>query len=331
MSTQNVPPGSSPVEGLVQQLQGPSELSRALLGFVEHLAFERRVSHATVTAYASDLKIVFDAAHAARIRSLHKLEALFLRTALEAARDRRGRPLSPRSIGRKHSALRTFFTWACEAFDETLTDPTPWLISPPQPRRAPKPLQIPSALALIQGRPEPEPSAVAATEYERYVQLRDVAALLLLYGPGLRRQETLNLRLADVNLDERWLRINARGRKSREVPIPSGCIEGLRAYVAARIERDNAYFLCGRADQPMAARTLARIVSRAATRMVGQHATPHQLRHSFATHLLQGGASLRHIQQLLGHATINTTQRYHEVAHGELSQIIRQSHPRSRS
>ena len=307
-------------------------------------------------AYRSDLQRIFEVARASRKHRLRQLQPAFLHDALGHLRDRFDKPLGARSIARKLSALRTFYAFVCAHVDPTLLDVSPWLITPAHERGLPRPLQVPAALAIVQVRPEDESSVARraadvgaqraqstqhagrvhfvgdphASEHARLVELRDMAALLLLYGPGLSRQEALGLLRAQVDLNSRWLFVDGRGRKARQVPIPIGCIDGFMAYLHARGHDDNPYFLAGRLQAPLAARTLARIVSRAARRMVGHHVTPHQLRHSFAMHLLQDGAQLSQIQQLLGHAQLTTTHRYAEVAAEQVRRIYEQSHPRER-
>ena len=384
---------------------GTCPLDDDLNDFLDHLAYERRVSPATVQAYRSDLRHLFARARAHKLRRVHDLTTAFLRESL-VQREPGGKggklPLNPRSVARKQSCLRTFFAWACKRYGKSLVDPTLWLIPPRQDRALPRPLKVPSALALCnvaqaaedaarfaaasappnavtpalaaasapsaqaavalpaaQGKAAAPPRPPAAPDVHdahdapqgelratpgqtapfvalpsgegapaRADALRDLAALLLLYGPGLRRGEVRLLRREDVNLAQRWLRVMGKGRKMREVPLPEGCVPALRAYLAARGADDNPYFLAGRARRPLGERTLGRIVGRAARRTMGRHATPHQQRHSFATHLLQDGANLREIQQLLGHAQLTTTQRYTEVAIDHLARVHQAAHPR---
>lgn len=326
---------------------GVDTLDDELHAFLDYLAYERRVAEATVTAYGSDLRRLFGAARSHGLRRASALTTEFLRREL-GREDSRGRlMLNPRSIARKQSSLRAFFAWVRRRYDASFVDPTLWLYPPKQDRRLPRALQVPAALALCGVERELDPGAPAAPgaapEPSAHVppnnrpelqpgapaELRDLAALLLLYGPGLRRGEVRALRLDDVNLTERWLRVRGKGRKTREVPLPQGCVAALQAYLACRAGEGSPYFLAGRGTRPLGERTLGRIVSRAALRTMGRHATPHQLRHSFATHLLQDGANLREIQQLLGHAQLTTTQRYTEVAIDHLARVYTAAHPRS--
>jgi integrase/recombinase XerC len=295
--------------------------------FLDHLAHERRLSPATVAAYRIDLRQLIGAAKAQNITDADAITTTFLRHELARLKTRFNKRLGPRSIARKQSALRGFFAWIANRRGKGFSDPTLWLIPPKEPRLLPRALQVPSALALVDVPHQDMDTAQSARVAQ--VALRDMAALMLLYGPGLRRSEVLHLLLKNVDLKNRWLRVEGKGRKTREVPIPKGCMPALEAYLVCRAKNLNPYFLAGRDNHPLGARTLGRIVGRAALKTLGRHATPHQLRHSFATHLLQDGANLREIQQLLGHAQLTTTQRYTEVAIDHIARIYQHAHPRS--
>lgn len=304
-----------------------TSLDEDLQLFLDHLAHERRLSAATVTAYHIDLRQLFGAAKVHKLTDAAQVTTAFLRQELARLRTRYNKRLGPRSIARKQSALRGFFAWVTQRRGKGFSDPTLWLIPPKEPRLLPRALQVPSALALVDLPDRSMDAALSARV--ALVALRDMAALMLLYGPGLRRSEVLHLKLAEVDLENRWLRVHGKGRKTREVPLPTGCMPALQAYLLSRQQNPNPYFLAGKEGRPLGARTLGRIVGRAALKTLGRHATPHQLRHSFATHLLQDGANLREIQQLLGHAQLTTTQRYTEVAIDHIARIYQRAHPRS--
>lgn len=311
----------------LQPSQPPPSIDDDLQGFLEHLAYERRLSSATITAYRIDLSQLLAQAKLKKITDAARITTDFLRHELARLKTRYNKRIGPRSIARKQSALRSFFAWLTTQRGKTFSDPTLWLIPPKEPRALPRALQVPSALAMVD---VPDAAMDAATTaHVAFVALRDMAALMLLYGPGLRRSEVLSLQLKDVDLKNRWLRVEGKGRKTREVPIPQGCIPALEAYLTARSTSLNPYFLAGKNNHSLGARTLGRIVGRAALKTLGRHATPHQLRHSFATHLLQDGANLRQIQQLLGHAQLTTTQRYTEVAIDHIARVYQHAHPRS--
>jgi integrase/recombinase XerC len=298
-----------------------------LHAFLDHLAYERRLADTTIAAYRIDLRQIIHAAQAQKITHADKVSTTFLRHELARLKTRYNTRLGPRTIARKQSALRSFFAFITKRRGKGFSDPTLWLIAPQQPKPLPRALQVPSALALVD-LPDATMDATQ-TAWVAQVALRDMAALMLLYGPGLRRCEVLGLRLADVDLKGRWVRVMGKGRKTREVPLPKGCLPALEAYLISRQNSTNPHLLAGRGGAPLGARTLGRIVGRAALRTLGRHATPHQLRHSFATHLLADGANLREIQQLLGHAQLTTTQRYTEVAIDHIARVYNHAHPRS--
>jgi integrase/recombinase XerC len=238
-----------------------------------------------------------------------------LRSHLARCRTGAGAPLSPSSLARKQSALRTFFAWLRRT-GEVDHDPTERLQPPRLPKALPRALDADATLALL--RPP------AATDLR---SRRDHAALLLLYGLGLRLAEAASLRADDLDLRERTARVTGKGNKQRVVPVPAGCVAGLTAY--AQVRPAGPAFLVGRGGNPLSGRTIARAVRAAALRALGRHVTPHQLRHSFATHLLAGGANLREIQALLGHANLATTQRYTAVTAERLFAVYDDAHPRS--
>jgi len=177
------------------------------------------------------------------------------------------------------------------------------------------------------------PHALAGAEIERMVDgaalsTRDRAILELLYASGARVSELVRLRLADVNLDLGYVRCFGKGAKERVVPIGRAAVDAVRAYVAdGRI--DGGPLFTGPAGGPLARETVWRIVKRRARRaLIRANVYPHAFRHSFATHLVEGGADLRHVQEMLGHADISTTQVYTHVDRARLRGIHRKFHPR---
>ncbi|MBI5509421.1 MAG: tyrosine-type recombinase/integrase [Deltaproteobacteria bacterium] len=282
-------------------------------GFTAYLRQERRASEHTARAYRSDV-----AQMAAFARDRGRPEPRRWSTDLVRAHLARvvatGGRAHARTLARKQSALRAFFRWLCRQ-DPKLADPTVLLRSPKLPKALPRALDAEEALAMVRAPADPAAG-------------RDHAAMLLLYGLGLRVSEAATLRHDDVDLAERLARVHGKGNKERLVPIPQGIVSSLKAYAALR-PAAATYFLVGRRlDRPIATRTLARVVDRAALQALGRHASPHQLRHSFATHLLSGGANLREIQTLLGHASLSTTQRYTKVSIARLLEVFDKAHPR---
>jgi integrase/recombinase XerC len=293
-------------------------VDQLLDGFAAHLRKERRYSEHTARAYVADLRAA--AAFVAERGSAddpRQWSPDLLRAHLARCRGKDGRRPSAATLARKQSALRAFFGWLRRE-EPGAPDPAAALRSPKLGRALPRALDADAVLSLV---------APPATRNAKI--LRDHAALLLLYGLGLRLSEAAGLRDADLDLHRCVARVVGKGSKERDVPVPTGCVPGLAAYRTARPAAASPIFLVGRGNRGLSTRTIARIVRRAALRVLGRHVTPHQLRHSFATHLLTGGANLREIQALLGHSSLSTTQRYTEVNVERLFAVYDSAHPRS--
>lgn len=292
-------------------------MARLLDAFDAYLRQQRRLSEHTALAYVGDVRAAMAFAADRNVEDPLTWHADLLRAHLAACRTPAGSHLSATSIARKQSALRCFFAWLRR---EGLThnDPTALLHAPKLPKPLPRAIDADAAVQLM--KPPPTNSASA---------LRDHAALLLLYGLGLRLSEVSHLRWHDIDLEARSALVHGKGNKQRLVPIPEGCLAGLRAFAAVR-PAQATYFLVGRNDEALSPRTIQRIVHRYAAQHLGHHVTPHQLRHAFATHLLAGGAHLRAIQALLGHENLATTERYTKVTVERLFKVYDEAHPRSR-
>lgn len=268
----------------------------------------------TCRCYASDVRAFLEFAADRRPGSTPKdWDTDLLRA--HFSRLRRGDdPVTAASAARKQSALRSFFDWYRR--DHGLSeDPTAALSPPKLPRSVPRGLDADATAALL--RPAPR---------ESRRDLRDRTALVLMYGLGLRLAEAAGLLDADVDLPEATVRVLGKGGKERIVPVPARAIELLEHYRIAR--GPSEAFLKGR-NGGLSPRTIARGLERIALRVLGRHVTPHQLRHSFATHLLNGGANLREIQTLLGHSNLSTTQRYTHVDMKRLFEVYDTAHPRA--
>jgi integrase/recombinase XerC len=298
----------------------------ARAAFLDWLSRERRAAKLTVEAYGRDIAgfLGFLTLHLGGEPDLIALAGLRqadLRAWLAAeAGDGAGNATRARHL----AAARSFFRFLTRRHG--LDNPALSLIATPRARRP-----LPRALAPLQAREVTEQIAtmsdVAAT------QARDTALFTLLYGCGLRIAEALGLDVRDAPLPgaEGMLRVVGKGGKERIVPVLPAVREAVGAWLALHPDRrpDSPLFLGvrgGRLDAAVAQRTLRQF-----RRLYGlpEHATPHALRHSFATHLLAGGADLRSIQDLLGHASLSTTQRYTSVDDARLIEVWRKAHPRA--
>ena len=262
--------------------------------FLLYLQHEKGVSSNTLSAYQRDLNQFF---------ALYKQAPITSRNLGQFAQWLSTKQYSPASIHRKLSSLKSFCSYL---FREQLIDNHPrGLISLPKPpQRIPKALKIPQVEALI-----------GASD-----RLRDSAILELIYACGLRISEAQNLEISHIDWDSKTLRVVGKGNKQRSIPFGRKAEVALRTYIKARSP--------GRRVFPWSRQTLYLIVKKAARR-AGIKASPHTLRHSFATHLLEGNADLRLVQELLGHADIATTQIYTNVTRERLKSVYRKSHPRA--
>jgi integrase/recombinase XerC len=297
----------------------------ALALWLEHLANERRASPRTLEAYgfAARRYIAFLEQHrgeAIGVRSLAEVTAGEVRAWL--AHLRQGdKPLSPRSLSQALSAIRTFHRF----LDRRLDAPNPAIALVRGPRvkpGAPRPVTEDQAVGMI-AEPALDP------DREDWEVARDQAVLTLLYGCGLRISEALSLKRSDAPIPES-LRITGKGSKTRLVPVLPAVREAIDAYLAEApfaLGPDEALFRAKRGG-PLSPRHVQATVQNLRGRLgLPASATPHALRHSFATHLLGAGADLRSIQELLGHASLSTTQRYTEVNAAALLSAYSKAHP----
>lgn len=305
---------------------GVSEDLAILIGdWRSWIADERRLSPHTLTAYETDLFQFFrfltdHLGEAPTADSLAALQPVIFRSWL-ASRAQAG--LSRTSTARALSVIRGFFRW-CERNGHVANQAIHAVRSPKVPHSVPKPLSAPDAAAVV--------DQIGELAEEPWVGLRDIALFTLLYGCGLRISEALGLTCADAPEGE-VLTVLGKGSKERMVPVLPAVRQAIDAYIAAcphRLAPDAPLFrgVRGGPLNPAVAQRQMRVVR--GWLGLSDSATPHALRHSFATHLLAGGGDLRSIQELLGHASLSTTQRYTEVEDSHLLAEYRAAHPRAR-
>jgi integrase/recombinase XerD len=288
--------------------------------FVDFLALERGASPRTNEAYLRDVTRLATFAVAKGAPSPVDLTARLLRTYVYHLKDL---GLAPASIRRNVSAARTYFRFLL-ADGHVVRDPTERLETPKRWRTLPEVLTVTEINLLLEAPTVGDP-----------LYFRDRALLELAYGAGLRVSEWIGIGTRDVLLEDALVRVFGKGAKERLVPIGRSAIAALAIYqreLRPRLERGQGrgmLFLSGRGE-PLsrmgAWKILKRYVERAG---LTKHVSPHTLRHSFATHLLEGGADLRAVQEMLGHADISTTQIYTHVDREYLRQVHRQYHPRA--
>lgn len=249
-----------------------------------------------------------------------EIDKLLLREWMGSLYDRN---LDPISIRRKLAAVRSLFRFMARRGIVT-SNPAKLLKTPKAPVRLPRVPTEEQANAVVDG--------AATQKIPRAVPVRDIAVLETLYGCGLRVSELVGLNLADVNLNERVMRVRGKGRKERQVPFGEKVQAAIRAYLPERtpaLPNEAAIFL-GPRGLRLTADTVRIMVKRYATALVGDSSLhPHSFRHAYATHMLADGADLRSIQELLGHARLSTTQRYTQVSLTDLLKVYDKSHPRA--
>jgi integrase/recombinase XerD len=303
----------------------PAELVRR---YLDHLTVERGLADNTLAAYRRDLTryCVFLAQ-----RGVEDLDAVddgvvrsFVASVSASTYGSDEEPYKATSVARALSAVRSFHRFVVR---EGLldADPTVGIVRPRLPRALPHPLTVDEVAAIVEAPPLETPSG-----------LRDRAILELLYGAGLRISELTGLDVDDVDLDEGSVRVLGKGSKERDVPVGRMARDAVGAYVTrgrpvlSSPRSRGALFLNargGRLTRQSCARLLEVHARAAGVRRI---VTPHDLRHSFATHLLEGGADVRVVQELLGHASVATTQIYTLVTTEHLRSVYFDAHPRAR-
>ncbi|MBS0025012.1 tyrosine recombinase XerC [Microbacterium paraoxydans] len=295
----------------------------AVEAFTDHLEKVRRLSPATVRAYRADLR---DLGSTVGIGSLTDVDLETLREWLWQA-TQRGDARS--TLARRAAAARSFFGWARER-ELITTDPSVRLIAPKRAKTLPTVASKDAMTQLLD-------SYRAAARDGDPVALRDHAILELLYGAGIRVSELCGLDVDDVDLERATVRVLGKGAKERVVPFGTPAADAVGAYLTrarptllARATSAGSAFFLGARGARMGPRAVYSLVASALAPIVGAETIgPHALRHTAATHLLDGGADLRAVQEILGHASLGTTQIYTHVSAERLTATYRLAHPRA--
>ncbi|MEO1527377.1 MAG: site-specific tyrosine recombinase XerD [Planctomycetota bacterium] len=308
---------------LMREAEAPPKPSRSIKSitddFLDYLRGECHLAENSIAAYGRDLRRF---AEWAKNRRLEKIKvgdlSQFMGTLLEA-------DLAPASVSRCVVAVRTFFKYLqLEGLVEE------------------NPAELLSAQKLWQRMPgvlsqaEVETFLAAPRKTDAFWQ-RDIAMLEVLYATGCRASEVCSLRLRDLNVEQKHLKCTGKGGKQRMVPLGAAAIRAIERYLkelrgelAAKLKYPVDELFLSRGGRPLDRIQLWRLVKMYARRAgIDDKISPHSLRHSFATHLLAGGADLRQVQEMLGHANIQTTQIYTHVDHSRLKRVHQQFHPRA--
>lgn len=295
-------------------------MDEAVQAFLDHLTVERGLSQNTISAYGHDLAQFVEHARKSGISSLADVTEAVLIGFLDSLRKS---GISANSASRKLSAIKTFTKFAYrEGYIRTdFTANTAGM-------KAAK--KLPSVLTI-----EEVSDLLAQPDWSNPAGSRDKAMLETLYASGLRVSELINLRLTDVNLTVGFVRCFGKGSKERIIPLGKVAVDYISRYLSngrpkyARSGSSEHLFLTNR-GRKMSRTGFWKLIKKYAAKAGNtKHITPHTLRHSFATHLLQGGADLRSIQEMLGHADIATTQVYTHVTQEKLKEVYRMTHPRA--
>jgi integrase/recombinase XerD len=333
----------------------PRDLAAATEAFLVHLRVERGLSPATLKSYGSDLAAFGRSPGAAGWGSSQEAAIDYL-AGLAGATDRSGRVLRTTSLRRRTAALRSFYRFAL-AEELVAADVASHLDLPREPRILPDPLTVDEVDRLLAAV---DPDRVAAVDPDQAADggvparrqgsestaraaigaLRDRALLELLYAAGLRVSEALGLDGDDLDLDGGSVRVVGKGDRERVVPVGDVAVGWLRRYLltgrpalaaADRVRgaRGGPVFLSDRGRRLGRNHAWFAVKRAAAAAGLRAHVSPHTLRHSYATHLLEGGADLRVVQELLGHASISTTQIYTHLTGERIREVYARAHPRA--
>ncbi len=293
--------------------------------WLKHLSALGGMAENTIEAYRHDVFsfIAFMTNHFGEATGLAPLKRLKPTDMRAWMAHERARKVSARSLARELSAVKSFFRWFAErdGFDPTAVLATR---SPKFQKKLPRPLAKDAAIAMI--------DTVELQSQKDWISARDVAVVTLLYGCGLRISEALSLKASDAPLPD-VLRITGKGGKERIVPVLDAAKRAVARYTRAmpfELDPDDLLFRGARGG-PLSSRMIAKAMENARHQLgLPATATPHAMRHSFATHLLEAGGDLRAIQELLGHASLSTTQAYTAVDTARLMEVYAKAHPRGR-
>jgi integrase/recombinase XerD len=288
--------------------------------YLTYLSVERRLARNTVESYARDLQRFYASLQQQKVTTIDSVQALHIRQFLADTYDA---GLAARSIARMLTAVRTWFKYLYVQRVVT-EDPTKLIETPRQMKKLPHVLSVDEVDRLLQESGSQAPPA-----------LRDHAIVHLLYASGLRVSEICDLEMHQLNMDAGYLRAFGKGGKERVVPVGTVALKVMTKYInegrPRLMKRDGEeHLFLSRTGRALTRQDGWRCIKAAARRAcLTKPVTPHMLRHSFATHLIEHGADLRSVQMMLGHASISTTQVYTHVSRKHLEALISKYHPRN--
>ena len=293
--------------------------------FTRHLEVERSLSVHTIRAYLGDLESLLTHLESIGVSDISQLELVHLRSWL-ANQQVKGRART--TLSRRAVSVRLFTKWAVK--NKYLAKDVAATLATPKGHRI-----LPEVLEIADAKTAMDSLATRAAEEETPISLRDVAMVELLYATGARVAELCGLDLSDVDYDRQTIRVLGKGNKERTIPLGNPAMKALNAWIkdgrdlVKKAQSEDAVFLGARGKR-IDQRTVRTVVYNALEAIEGiERMGPHALRHSAATHLLEGGADLRTVQEILGHASLATTQIYTHVSTERLQKAFKQAHPRA--
>lgn len=293
--------------------------------FTRHLQQERNLSAHTIRAYLGDLESLLTHLETLGVNDISQLQLTHLRSWLANQQIKGG---ARTSLARRAVSIRLFTKWAVK--NNFLTKDIAVTLATPKGHRT-----LPGVLGITDAKEALESLATRAAEAETPTSLRDLAMVELLYASGARVAELCGLNLADIDYDRQTIRVLGKGNKERTIPLGIPAIKALRTWLAIGREQitnqqSGAAVFLGVRGKRIDPRTVRTVVYQALQEVSGlEKMGPHSLRHSAATHLLEGGADLRTVQEILGHASLATTQIYTHVSTERLQKAFKQAHPRA--
>jgi integrase/recombinase XerC len=298
---------------------------KLIAAFARHLEVERSLSVHTIRAYLGDLESLLTHLESIGVSDISQLELVHLRSWLANQQVKGG---ARTTLSRRAVSVRLFTKWAVKS-KYLAKDVAATLATPKGHRTLPEVLEIADAKTAM------DSLATRAAEEETPISLRDVAMVELLYATGARVAELCGLDLSDIDYDRQTIRVLGKGNKERTIPLGNPAMKALNAWLkdgrdsVMNAQSENAVFLGARGKR-IDQRTVRTVVYNALEAIEGiERMGPHALRHSAATHLLEGGADLRTVQEILGHASLATTQIYTHVSTERLQKAFKQAHPRA--
>jgi integrase/recombinase XerC len=292
-------------------------MQKHIFDFITYLRNERNVSPHTLRSYHSDLEQLSTFLGDKELSAVdHQTLRRFIAHLMQGE-------VKKSSIARKLSAIRTFFRYLNREGILT-SNPARLVATPRREQRLPAVLTADDAIRLMESPQSRKPA-------DHDSMLRDRAVLETLYSTGIRASELIGMNREDIDRHDSLIRIRGKGRKERIVPVGTKALHAIDAYLGRLAgSSDIAAVFLGPSGKRLTARTVQRILENHRKQLgLQQKASPHTLRHSFATHLLESGADLRAIQELLGHASLSTTQRYTHVNLDSLMEVYDKAHPRA--